>query len=87
MNAADEFLELEPTKPLVRESIDDELVELEETKDLGDKLDDYDGDPDGLAEGGRIGFAGGGIKALLAMMNKKFGKDTVKTADEVKAHR
>ena len=85
--AADEFLEkggLEPKKPLVRESLDDELVELEETKDLGEKLDDYDGDPDGLAEGGRIGFAGGGIKAILAMMNKKFGKDAVKTADKVK---
>jgi len=85
--AADEFLEkggLEPKKPLVRESLDDELVELEETKDLGEKLDDYDGDPDGLAEGGRIGFAGGGIKALIAMMNKKFGKDAVKTADKVK---
>ena len=53
-------------------------------KDLGTKLKDYDGDPDGLAEGGRIGFAGGGVKALLAMMNKKFGKGTLKTADEVK---
>jgi len=85
--AADEFLQkggLEPKKPMVRESLDDEAVELEETKDLGDKLKDYDGDPDGLAEGGRIGFAGGGIKALIAMMNKKFGKDAVKTADEVK---
>ena len=85
--AADEFLQkggLEPKKPTVRESLDDEAVEMEETKDLGDKLKDYDGDPDGLAEGGRIGFAGGGIKALLAMMNKKFGKDAVKTADKVK---
>jgi len=85
--AADEFLKkggLEPKKPMVRESLDDEAVELEETKDLGDKLKDYDGDPDGLAEGGRIGFAGGGIKALLAMINKKFGKDTMKTANQVK---
>ena len=85
--AADEFLKkggLEPKKPMVRESLDDEAVELEETKDLGDKLKDYDGDPDGLAEGGRIGFAAGGIKALIAMINKKFGKDTMKTADEVK---
>ena len=85
--AADEFLQkggLEPKKPMVRESLDDEAVELEETKDLGDKLKDYDGDPDGLAEGGRIGFAGGGIKALIAMINKKFGKGTMKTADEVK---
>jgi len=69
--AADEFLKKGGLKP----------------KDLGDKLKDYDGDPDGLAEGGRIGFAGGGIKAFIAMMNKKFGKDTMKTADEVKTSR
>ena len=53
-------------------------------KDLGTKLKDYDGDPDALAEGGRPGFAGGGIKFLKEMINKKFGKDTMKTADEVK---
>ena len=35
------------------------------------------------ADGGRMGFAAGGIKALLSMMNKKFGKDTMKTADEM----
>ncbi len=52
-------------------------------KDLGTKLKDYDGDPDGLAEGGRIGFAGGGIKALLALINKKAGKDVLKTADKI----
>ena len=40
-------------------------------------------DPDGLAEGGRIGFKGGGIKNLIAKINKKLGKDAVKTADEV----
>ena len=50
-----------------------------EPKELGDKLKDYDGDPDGLAEGGRIGFKKGGIKALLAM----FGKKGVKTADQI----
>ena len=60
------------------------IMDEADEKDLGDKLKDYDGDPDGLAEGGRIGFSGGGIKALLAMMNKKFGKGTLKTADEVK---
>ena len=66
--AADEFLQKGGLKP----------------KELGDKLKDYDGDPDGLAEGGRIGFAGGGIKALIDMINKKLGKGTMKTADEVK---
>ena len=71
-------------KPMVRESLDDEAVEMEETKDLGDRLKDLDDDIPDMAEGGRIGFSQGGIKALLAMMNKKFGKGTVKTADEVK---
>ena len=83
--AADEFLKkggLEPKKPMVRESLDDEAVEMEETKDLGDMLKDADDDPDmpEMAEGGRIGFAGGsGLKALLAM----FGKKGVKTADQI----
>ena len=83
VKAADEFQFLEDwfelktkKKPIVRESLDDEAVELEETSELPD--------PDEFAEGGRIGFAGGGVKALIAMMNKKFGKDAVKTADKVK---
>ena len=85
--AAEDFLskkekfDLKPAmeKPVVRESLDDEVVELEETKDLGDKLNDYDGDPEDMAEGGRIGFKKGGIKALLAM----FAKKGVKTADQI----
>jgi hypothetical protein len=72
---------------MVRESLDDEAVELEETKDLGDKLKDYDGDPDALANGGRPGFKFGtgkqGVKGLLEMLNKKFGKDTMKIADKI----
>ncbi len=55
------------------------IMDETDEKDLGDKLKDYDGDPDGLAEGGRIGFKSGGIKALLAM----FGKKGVKTADQI----
>ena len=88
--AADEFLKkggLEPKKPVVRESLDDEAVELEETKDLGEKLEDYPGDPEDLAEGGRPGFkfgTGKGIMKLKDLINKKFGKDTMKTADEIK---
>ena len=87
--AADEFLageNFKVKKPVVRESLDDEAVEMEETKDLGERLEDLpdDIDPDALAEGGRPGFAGGGIKFLKEMINKKFGKDTIKTADEVK---
>ena len=82
----DELEEIRFTARNESEAADEFLQKggLEPKKDLGDKLKDYDGDPDGLAEGGRIGFAGGGIKALLAMMNKKFGKDAVKTADKVK---
>ena len=81
--AADEFLASEDNfkvkKPVVRESLDDEAVEISETSDLPDPDDDIP-----FAQGGRVGFSQGGIKALMAMMNKKFGKGTVKTADEVK---
>ena len=80
--AADTFLANENNfkvkKPVVRESLDDEAVEVEESKILDDPDDDIP-----FAQGGRVGFSKGGIKALLAMMNKKFGKGTVKTADEV----
>ena len=79
--AADEFLANENTfkvkKPVVRESLDDEAVEIEETSD--DPDDEFP-----FAQGGRVGFSKGGIKALMEMMNKKFGKGAVKTADEVK---
>jgi hypothetical protein len=78
--AADTFLAGENNfkvkKPVVRESLDDEAVEIEESEILDD--------PDEFSTGGRVGFSKGGIKALIEMMNKKFGKDTIKTADEVK---
>ena len=90
--AADTFLanknNFKVKKPMVRESLDDEAVEMEETKDLGDRLKDLDDDIPDMAEGGRPGFKFGtgkeGIKGILKMMNKKFGKGAVKTADEVK---
>ena len=55
-------------------------------KDLGDKLKDLpdDIDPDALAEGGRPGYKFGKVAKLRDLVNKKFGKDTMKTADEVK---
>ena len=90
--AADTFLSgknFKVKKPMVRESLDDEAVEMEETKDLGERLEDLpdDIDPDALAEGGRPGFKIGtgkeGIKSIFKMMNKKFGKGTVKMADEI----
>ena len=68
--AADEFLAAENNfkvkKPAVRESLDDEAVEMEETKDLGEKLEDLpdDIDPDALAEGGRPGK---GVDYLLGL--------------------
>jgi len=52
-------------------------------KDLGTKLKDYDGDPDGLAEGGRIGFKKGKSKGLIDFINKKLGKGTVTTAENM----
>jgi hypothetical protein len=70
--AADEFLAAENNfkvkKPVVRESLDDEAVEMEETKDLGEKLEDLpdDIDPDALAEGGRPGFASGSKDSILS---------------------
>ena len=39
-------------------------IYLEETeKSLGDKLKDYDGDPDAMASGGRVGMASGGYSS------------------------
>ena len=72
-------------KPMVRESLDDEAVEMSETKDLGDTLKDLpdDIDPDALAEGGRPGYKLGKVAKLRDLVNRKFGKDTMKTADKV----
>ena len=40
--------------------------------------------PDGFADGGRIGFRSGkSVQGLLNLINKKFGKDTMKVADEI----
>ena len=56
-------------KPVVRESIDDELRELEDQEIL-----DEDIDPDELATGGRVGYAAGsGLK--LAKFLKSKGKN------------
>ena len=72
-------------KVIFRESLDDEAVEMEETKDLGDRLKDADDDPDmpEMAEGGRIGFSKGKSKGLIELINKKFGKGTMTTAEEM----
>jgi len=86
--AADTFLsypnedKLKVKKPVVRESLDDEAVEVSETSDLPDPDDEIP-----FATGGRVGFKFGagkeGIKGILKMMDDKFGKGAVKTADQV----
>ena len=88
--AADEFLAAENNfkvkKPMVRESLDDEAVEMEETKDLGERLEDLpdDIDPDSLASGGRVGFfAGTAAKGLLKLIQSKLGDDAIKMASEI----
>jgi len=73
-------------KPMVRESLDDEAVEMEETKDLGDRLKDYDGDPDGLAEGGRIGYAvGTGLRLYKFFKDKglDLARELKKAVDDI----
>ena len=71
----------------------DEIIEanpFDDVKVIADKVSDYVQSirPDGFAEGGRIGFKSGksvkdGIAALLKLGNKKFGKGTLKTADDI----
>jgi len=59
------------------------MIDEVDEKDLGDKLKDLDDDIPDMAEGGRIGFAGGAAKGLLKLMQSKLGKDNIKMADEV----
>jgi len=68
--AADEFLQKGGLKP--KDKVEEEFF----TDERPPK------DPE-FQSGGRVSFAGGGIKSLIAMMNKKFGKDAVKTADDI----
>ena len=78
----DELEEIRFTARNESEAADEFLKKggLEPKKDLGDKLKDYDGDPDALAEGGRPGYAyGTGLKLL-----NLFGKQKTNAAKEVK---
>ena len=74
----------------------DEIIEanpFDDVKNIADKVSDYlqsirpDGFTSAFAEGGRIGYRSGktvkGIAELLKLGNKKFGKGTLKTADEI----
>lgn len=62
---------------------------LEPKKDLGEKLKNLpdDIDPDALANGGRPGFRFGsgkkGVMAIKNLINEKFGKKTMTTADDI----
>ena len=75
------------------------LFDIEPKKDYGYQEGSYtdeemaallkkaEEDPEDFATGGRVGFALGslpkGIQALAKQLNKKFGKGTIKTADEM----
>ena len=68
----------------------DSVARLKEKKekDLGSKLEDYDGDPDAMAIGGRAGFGKGdivtkGLPFLMKEINKRFGKKAITTADKI----
>ena len=54
---------------------------------FNDKVQEYQSMIQEFSTGGRVGFAGGGAKkgveSLIEMINKKFGKGTIKTADEI----
>ena len=65
---------------------DEEMKEIEkaiEQEDMLLRFDPKDREPN--AAGGRVGYgAGGGVKALVKLINKKFGKGTVKLGKDVK---
>ena len=87
----DELEEIRFTARNESEAADEFLQKggLEPKKDLGDKLKDLpdDIDPDALADGGRPGFRIGsgkkGVMAIKNLINEKFGKKTMTTADDI----
>ena len=90
-NKLDELEEIRFTARNEFEAADEFLQKggLEPKKDLGDKLKDLpdDIDPDALADGGRPGFRIGsgkkGVMAIKNLINEKFGKKTMTTADDI----
>ena len=77
-------LETEMLKRMNRQNKESvERLKKKKEKDLGDKLKDYDGDPDAMAMGGRAGFNVGGIAKLLKMLQGKVGKKNITTADKI----
>lgn len=70
----------------IKSNARDEGVDIDETVDFYERVFDEVARVK-KAMGGRIGYAVGslpkGIQKLVQALNKKFGKDTVKTADEI----
>jgi len=82
------LLDVKMPKEPPRGYSDEELAAIQKEIDQEDvllKFDPEDREPN--ATGGRVGFALGslpkGIQALVKTINKKFGKETLKTADEM----
>jgi len=70
---------LEPkNKKIVRESLDDETVEMTEKNLLDDSDDDIP-----FAQGGRAGYVKGGLSKLIKLVQDKFGKKAITTADQL----
>lgn len=98
MKNMDEMLEAEglydieiPESPQTGMS-DEELMRLIKEEDVKSEADeDYirkiidPEEPEEFATGGRAGYGkGGGVKSLIKLINKKFGKGTVKLGKDVK---
>jgi len=82
------LLDVKMPKEPPRGYSDEELAAIQKEIDQEDvllKFDPEDREPNAI--GGRVGFAIGslpkGIQALAKQLNKKFGKGTIKTADEI----
>src|SRR5210317_253274 len=76
------------TMAKIKSNAQDKGIDINETVDFYERSFEEVARPK-KAEGGRMGFAIGslpkGIQALVKGINKKFGKGTVKTADEVES--
>lgn len=73
-----------------KEAVERIKQKSEKTKTAEEMMDKGDFDPSGMKDGGRIGYFSGsavkgyqGIKSLMNLVNKKFGKETLKVADDV----
>src|SRR5210317_148444 len=78
------LLDVKMPKEPPRGYSDEELAAIQKEIDQEDVLKKFDPeDREPNAVGGRVGFSAGGIKAILKMINTKFGKGTLKTADKM----